>query len=105
MSTNTYEIAKETSSIHPNAERLLCDCDDMQTSLRYAWLEQEAGTWRFLTSPFADPAEARRRWRNEQDALDELEQEGWQIVHAYPEEPGMKPDSRINGYGLRRTIH
>ncbi|MDR0842287.1 MAG: hypothetical protein LBP68_02585 [Acidobacteriota bacterium] len=90
---------------NPNAERLLRDCAETPTPLCYAWLEQESGSWRFLTSPFADPAEARRRWVNEQEALDELDQEGWQIIHAYPKEPGMKPDSRINGYGLRRTIH
>jgi len=107
MSTNVYEVAEETLTIHPKAERLLCDCDceDAPALLRYAWLEKEAGVWRFLTSPFADPGEARRRWNNEQAALDELEWEGWQVIHAYPAEPGMKPDSGITGYGLRRTIH
>ncbi|MDR1728796.1 MAG: hypothetical protein LBT74_12880 [Acidobacteriota bacterium] len=107
MSADIYEIAEETLTIHPKAERLLRDCADEESPglARYAWLELEGGSWRFLTSPFADPGEARRRWKDEQAALRELEWEGWQVIHAFPAEPGMQPDSGIGGYGLRRTIN
>ena len=104
MGTNIYDSAKDIRGIPSNAERLLCDCEE-PALLKYAWLENEAGVWCFLTSPFADPVDARRRWKNEHKALVELEEEGWQIIHAYPRDPEMKPDSSIDGYGLRRTIH
>ena len=69
---------------------------------RYAWLEQEGGTWHFLTSLFADPEESTRRWSDKERALDELTHEGWTVVRPYPE---RQSGNCLYGYGLIRTVH
>lgn len=71
---------------------------------RYAWLEHEGGSWHFLTNLFADPCKARRRWSDENCALQELENEGWVVVYPYNEHimVDRKYSERACGYGLMR---
>lgn len=71
----------------------------------YAWLERSNGHWHFLTSLFAEAEEATRRWADKQRALDELGQEGWEVVGAYPRMPWdpLPPGQEPRGYGLVRT--
>ena len=109
-----YGCVEDVQGVPSSLENLFCDFEDDGITeeiadetepLRYAWLENEDGFWCFLTTPFADPAEARRYWKNEEKALAELQEEGWQILHAYPRDPRMGPDCCIYGYGLHRSIH
>lgn len=74
---------------------------------RYAWLEFEGGIWHFLTDPFAHPKESRRRWTDAVRAFDDLLEEGWSVVRAYPESISTNgPDGdKVVGYGLTRQIH
>jgi hypothetical protein len=100
MSTNTPRPAEE---IRGNSSR---DLDSFNSYCeealhRYAWLEKSEGLWHFLTSPFADPANSMRKWSNKQNALDELSQEGWSIVHPYAQKAG----GFFCGYGLKRILH
>ena len=69
---------------------------------RYAWLEQEGNKWHLLTSLFADPAKATRRWSNKQRALEELTREGWTVLYPYPELGSDHRCTRLSacGYGL-----
>ena len=70
--------------------------------IRYAWLEHEKGMWHLLTDLFAAPEDSARKWPDHQHALDELTQEGWAVVSAYPESLAV-PRSTGNGtwgYGL-----
>jgi hypothetical protein len=80
----------------------------LQTQVhRYAWLEHENGSWHFLTSLFADPAESTRRWPDRKLALDELISEGWTVIRSYHERPSRENCLKncIHGYGLMITIH
>ena len=104
MNTNIYSGVEDVRSVLSGPERMFFDCEK-PTSHRYAWLENEAGFWCLITNPFADPSKAKRYWKNEEKALNELEEEGWQVVNAYPRDPRLGLDCCINGYGLRRTIH
>ena len=74
---------------------------DMPTQ-RYAWLEHEGDSWHFLTNLFADPCKSRRRWSDENCALQELENEGWVVVYPYnePIRGDRKSSERACGYGL-----
>jgi hypothetical protein len=70
--------------------------------VKYAWLEHEKGMWHLLTDLFAAPEDSTRKWPDRQHAIDELTQEGWSIVSAYPESLSI-PRSAGNGtcgYGL-----
>jgi hypothetical protein len=68
---------------------------------RYAWLEQDRGIWHLLTNLFADPAKSTRRWSNRQDAIEELENEGWTVLYPYPDTlPKKKGRKLACGYGL-----
>jgi len=98
---------EENRANSPDCGQSLNDCNRSQTQARYAWLEHEAGIWHFLTSLFADPSDSTRRWADRQCALDELLNEGWTVIRAYPEAPlnDRNWDSRLVGYGLIRTIH
>jgi hypothetical protein len=72
---------------------------------RYAWLEWESDLWHFLASPFENPAESTRKWHDKQEALDELESEGWRVVRPYPEEIHSEKCTGCIGYGLQRIIN
>ncbi|MBN2243729.1 MAG: hypothetical protein JW793_13670 [Acidobacteria bacterium] len=69
---------------------------------RYAWLEYEGGAWCFLTNLFADPEKSMRKWTDEKNALQELENEGWIVVYPYNEQipPCRQLRERACGYGL-----
>ena len=69
---------------------------------KYAWLEHDGGMWHLLTSLFGDPADSERKWDDEQNALRELEDEGWVVVYPYDEKlPSQKTSGgRTCGYGL-----
>jgi len=69
---------------------------------RYAWLESEGGFWHFLTNLFEDPSKSRRRWSDENCALQELENEGWVVVYPYNEHITVdrKSSEQACGYGL-----
>ena len=100
MSTNTLrpvEEIQENSS--PDTASFNSYCEEALH--RYAWLEKNEGLWHFLTSPFADPANSMRKWSDEQNALEELSNEGWSIVHPYAQNTG----SFFCGYGLKRILH
>ena len=70
--------------------------------VRYAWLEHEEGMWHLLTDLFAAPEDSARKWPDRQNALDELTQEGWSVVSAYPENHTVSrpTGSGTWGYGL-----
>lgn len=72
---------------------------------RYAWLEQDGELWHFLTTPFSDPVDSTRKWPDKQEALDELNKEGWSIVRHYRQNVCIETGSCLYGYGLKRILH
>lgn len=104
MSTEAHRIIKEIERESPNHPAVGIHTE-AHTLQRYAWLEQENGTWHLLTSPFADLHASVRHWLDEQQALQELQQEGWSVVHAYAAPLSRDSAGSLNGYGLQRTVH
>jgi hypothetical protein len=106
METDIRQTEKAARKISTPAGHPL-DYDPHQALSQYAWLEFERDMWHFLTNPFADPVESKRQWIDQQEALDQLMNEGWAIVRPYPPavstEYGQKP--KLLGYGLRRSVH
>jgi hypothetical protein len=104
MNTQTQMMIAD---IHGNAPRRQTSFSKAGTKSlqRYAWLECESDLWHFLASPFANPAESTRKWPDKQEALDELENEGWKVVRPYPERFCENSDSNYFGYGLQRIIN
>jgi hypothetical protein len=104
MNTQTQMIAENIPGNNPRHQSSFSQAGIK--SLRcYAWLEYEAGLWHFLASPFDSPAETVRKWPDKQEALDELENEGWKIVRAYPDHFSENSSNSYFGYGLQRMIN
>ena len=77
----------------------------MDQNNEYAWLEYDNGMRHFITRLFADAANSTRRWFDEQCALDELTEEGWTIVHSYPDaSTEHQSQNGVHGYGLKREF-
>jgi hypothetical protein len=76
------------------------------TAGRYAWLEMEDGMWHFVTDVLADPSRSVRRWSDKQLALEELNNEGWTVVHEYRRSfaAGRRSAQCLQGCGLTRKL-
>jgi len=67
--------------------------------VEYAWLERNKHSWRLCrkNSPLDN-----KKWGDEFSALEELQEEGWEIATVYYKE---EPDNAFRAYGLVRSIH
>ena len=73
---------------------------------QYAWLELDEGRWHFLTNLLAEPEDATRRWSDCQQALAELQSEGWIIVRPYQHQwVATEACEMMFVYGLKRQVH
>jgi hypothetical protein len=104
MNTQTQMIVADIHENNPRHQTSFIETG-IKSLQRYAWLECEADSWHFLASPFDNPAESTRKWPDKQEALDELESEGWKVVRPYPEHPSVNSNNSYFGYGLQRIIN
>ena len=68
------------------------------------WLVFYRGKWHLITGK---PPDHIRQWIDEEAALSDLADEGWDISGSYPKRLLARKHLRemFYGYGLRRTIH
>jgi hypothetical protein len=68
------------------------------------FLNEHDGVWELITMDSDQPVMV---WGEEEDALKDLEKEGWNIEGPFemcPKEEGL-PIVWITGYGLTRSVH
>ena len=69
-----------------------------------AWLDFHGGRWHLVTASARDRD---RMWTSREEALSDLEAEGWAIDGPHGKQPTIRHDANRHfyGYGLRRTVH
>ena len=67
--------------------------------MEYAWLGKDETYWSFYSE---NSKENRRRWKNREQAIKELNKEGWSITTLYYEEGS---EQQLCACGMVRLVH
>ena len=67
--------------------------------VEYAWLGKDEEYWSFYSE---NTKENRRKWKDGEHAIKELNKEGWNVTTLYYEEG---PEQHLCAYGMVRFVH